>query len=111
MTDQNFRLGRAGEFIVLALYIHGPLHGYAAKKAVAEIANEDLSMALTYSTLGRLMEIGLIELVDETPIKSAKGPPKKVYRLTGQGAGVARSVIERYAAITKRIQQPVGAGG
>lgn len=92
------RVGYAGQYVLFALFKNGPLHGYAVMKAVPDITGGStrLSIANVYSALGRLLDLGLVELRDEGAFTSStKGPPKKVYRLTGEGSRVVEHELSR----------------
>jgi DNA-binding PadR family transcriptional regulator len=80
------------EFIVLALLMAGPMHGYGIRQIVNRMIGPNRSVAWgpLYTTLRKLQEAGLIEAApDETPYidtgEYRGGPPSKHYRLTDAG--------------------------
>lgn len=109
MDPLRKKVGYAGRYILFVLYKHGSLHGYEAQQAVPDLTggSVELSMASVYSTLGRLLDLDLVELIDEgQSVSSSKGPPRKVYQLTGEGRRVVAVELENTRALLRDLEGP-----
>jgi DNA-binding PadR family transcriptional regulator len=80
------------EFIVLALLMAGPMHGYGIRQIMNRMIGPYRAVAWgpLYSALRKLQEAGLIEAVPEEGVHPGVddgrgGPPSKRYRLTEAG--------------------------
>src|SRR5689334_9920310 len=80
------------EFIVLALLMAGPMHGYGIRQIMNRIIGPYRTVAWgpLYTTLRKLQKAELIEAApDEEPFAETAemrgGPPSKRYRLTEAG--------------------------
>lgn len=82
-------------FEILVALTAGPLHGYAIAKRIAALhGNGARSMgpATLYSSIGKLMGMGMIEELGA----SADDPRRKTYKLTATGAtAVAQALREQ----------------
>ncbi len=94
MTTRNRSLSR-GEFLVLAVLVDGPLHGYGVAKAVEARTSGDVTLrpANLYRVLDRLTHQGLLEVVDEPALGGTASPER-----SSSARGGDRS---RYFAVTK----------
>jgi PadR family transcriptional regulator PadR len=87
---------RGGLFSVVVLHIIGsasqPPHGYLITKAL-----EDMTNRVIYIQAGTLYPIlknlENNELIKHEMVKSSEGPPRKIYRLTRDGAQALERVI------------------
>lgn len=102
------RIGQSGYFVLYGLMKAGPLHGWGIRQAVRDITEGqiELPIATLYSALGRLMELGLVEIVREE--KSDEGPDRKVYRVTGEGARVATAELDAAASVLRQLRPKLG---
>lgn len=76
-------------------------HGYGIIKAF-EILSEGRDTLLPgslYSTLGRMVDAGLLQEVDPPPGEGSGGPPRRYYRASAYGKTVARAESERMARL------------
>lgn len=109
MDPLRKKAGYSGLYVLFVLYKYGAMHGYEAQSAIPELTNGliELSMATVYSTLGRLLDLNLVEIVDEEhPTPSSKGPPRKVYQLTGEGRRVVRAEVSSTRALLRGLENP-----
>lgn len=84
---------------ILLVLSRGELYGYAIKKAVERESEGVLSPEIgsLYRVLNRLMEAGwVMEAETRNPDEGPhRGRPRRYYRITGAGTGVARAELDR----------------
>ncbi len=92
-------LSEAALFILLSL-AGGPKHGYAIIKETAVLSGGrvELGAGTLYGAVKRMVDAGWIERLDAGDSQSG-GRDRKVYRLTGQGAFILKTEMERMGAI------------
>lgn len=98
-------------FILLSLAA-GPKHGYAVLKEAETLSEGRLTLSVStlYTALARLQEQGLIERLEGgEEAEPAPGLPRKVYRLTGQGAGALQEEAGRLGSMLAAYQRQLGA--
>jgi DNA-binding PadR family transcriptional regulator len=102
-------LGEPAFFILLSL-ADGPRHGYAVLKDVEEMSGGRvaLSVSTLYTTLGRLLEQGLIERGDDGNEELSPGLPRKVYRLTSRGQGALGREANRLRLLLSAYRSRLG---
>lgn len=83
-------------FILLALS-DGEKHGYAIMQLVAEQSREKVRMGpgTLYTTIQRLLELGLIEEVRGPGPASERDSRRRFYRLTGDGKDTLQAELSR----------------
>lgn len=91
------QLGYAGQYIILGLFHIREAHGYRLAQVIEQVIGVDLPVATLYTTLKRLRDAGLINVLREEV--DGGGPPRKVYGLSGTGVASARLLQERAARI------------
>lgn len=82
-TEQEPDLGRAGAAVLHELANGGPGHGWQ----LMERLDGQVASSTLYENLKRLRDMGLVEW--RTEDGPWRGPPRKVYSVTGEGAAVA----------------------
>ena len=87
-------------FEILMALAGGEQHGYAIMQDVERRTDGriDLHAGSLYRALGRLLDGGLIEELDERPASASDDERRRYYRLTPAGAAAARAEAERLAA-------------
>jgi DNA-binding PadR family transcriptional regulator len=87
-------------FEILIALAAGEQHGYAIMQDVGRRTEGriDLHPGTLYRALGRLLDGGLIEELDERPPADADDERRRYYRLTVFGADVARAETARLEA-------------
>src|SRR5689334_15456395 len=87
-------------FEILLALASGEQHGYAIMRDVSERTDGriDLHAGTLYRALGRLLDAGLIEELDERPAPDVDDERRRYYRLTTRGSAVARAEAERLEA-------------
>ena len=87
-------------FEILLALSSGEQHGYAIMKDVSERTGGriDLHPGTLYRALGRLLDGGLIEELDERPAADVDDERRRYYRLSPLGAAAARAEAERLDA-------------
>jgi DNA-binding PadR family transcriptional regulator len=85
--------------IALAL-ASGERHGYEIMQEVASRTDGQIVLhpGTLYRALGRLLDQGLIEELDERPAGDQDDERRRYYRLTSLGHAVARAEVERLAS-------------
>ena len=94
----NQPLSEQTYLILLSLQTQ-PKHGYAIAKDVQSLSKGrvTLSVSTLYTTLKRLLDDGLIRLLDEVPY--GPGKPRKIYEITKKGGNVLVAEIQRLDAL------------
>ena len=87
-------------FEILLALSRGEQHGYAVMRDVSQRTGGriDLHAGTLYRALGRLLDGGLIQELDERPAPDLDDQRRRYYRLTSFGAAVARAEAERLEA-------------
>ena len=77
------------------------LHGYAIMQGIEERTNGSVTVlpGTLYSSIGRMLEDGLISETSDRPNPSADDQRRRYYRLTEFGKAVARAESERMALL------------
>ncbi len=106
-------LGEPSFFILLSLSA-GARHGYAVMKDVELVSSGrvKLSVSTLYTTLGRLLDQGLIERSDDGAGEEvpSQGLPRKVYRLTRRGQQALSFEAKRLDSLLAVYRLRVGEG-
>jgi len=101
-------------FFILLSLSSGARHGYAVMKDVEEVSGGrvKLSVSTLYTTLGRLLDQGLIERSDDGAGEEApsQGLPRKVYRLTRRGQQALGLEARRLDSLLAVYRLRVGEG-
>lgn len=89
-------------FHILMALADRPLHGYAIMQAVEETAGLGLATGpgTVYGAIGRMEEAGLVRQVaageiDERPVSTGRGRPRKYFRITEEGMEALRAEARR----------------
>lgn len=97
-------------FYILLSLVPGEAHGYALLKSIQQLSEGrvKLSTSTLYTALGRLLEQGYIERVDNLePPQSNR--PRKAYRLTGAGrlalADEEQRILRMVAAVQRQARE------
>jgi DNA-binding PadR family transcriptional regulator len=101
-------------FHILLALANGEKHGYAIMQEVELISNQQFKMgpATLYSSIKRMLEIGLIEESDDRPDPGLDDQRRRYYRLSGLGGRVLAAESRRLADLVARARarqvMPVG---
>jgi DNA-binding PadR family transcriptional regulator len=92
-------------FLVLLALHGGPRHGYAIKKAIAELTGGavDLEPGGLYRLIGRLEDRGLVEPVDAPAGAESKGPPRSYFAITASGR---RALADEGVRLERLVARP-----
>ncbi len=105
---------KQAHYLILLTLTRGDMHGYAIKKAVADLTDGRVRLGAgsLYRSIGLLQERGLVEASDWRPDPRVDDPRREYLRLTGLGRGVADAETERLAAlVTSARAAGLGGGG
>ena len=97
---------REPTFFILLSLAQGKKHGYAIMKEVLNLSQGQVSLSTStlYGALGRLLDQGLVERLEEE-VDLDTNRPRKEYILTGLGQQVIEAEFERLQALVKVAQQ------
>ena len=98
-------------FYILLSLAPRKMHGYAILKDVQALSGGRISLSTStlYTTLGRLLDRGLIERIpDDAKSRSSPGLPRKAYVLSGVGRRVLAAETERMHALVTAARQRLG---
>ncbi|HTX90657.1 MAG TPA: PadR family transcriptional regulator [Anaerolineales bacterium] len=92
-------------YILLSL-APGPKHGYAIAKEVQALSKDQviLSVSTLYTTLKRLLEVGLIERAGDDSEPDESGRPRKIYALTERGRSILSAEKNRLRSLLAIVQ-------
>ena len=82
------------EFCVLALLRDGERYSFELVRALGDAEGLVTSEGTLYPLLGRLRRDGMVQ---STWRESASGPPRRYYRLTGEGDAALRAFARQWA--------------
>jgi DNA-binding PadR family transcriptional regulator len=87
-------------FEILIALAAGEQHGYSVMQEVERRTDGRIVLhpGTLYRALGRLLDTGLIEELDERPAPDLDDQRRRYYRLTALGQRVARAEAERLAS-------------
>ena len=106
ITSQGFiPLSEPVTYILLSLS-PGPKHGYAILKDMDDMSDGQarLSVSTLYESLGRLLNDGLIERVEENG-GDASLRPRKIYQISQLGRQVLEAEITRMQGLVTRAER------
>ena len=91
-------------FFILFALADGEKHGYAIMQQVSVLSDRQFRMGpgTLYTTIQRLLELGLIE---ETTTTSEQDSRRRYYRLTRAGKALFETEINRVNALLRLAQQ------
>lgn len=90
---------------ILLTLADGEKHGYAVMQAVQADGGR-LGPGALYAALGRLLDAGHIEELDERPAPELDDARRRYYRITASGHGVLTAELDRLAGILDRARRP-----
>ncbi|HYO85304.1 MAG TPA: PadR family transcriptional regulator [Dermatophilaceae bacterium] len=90
------------EGIVLALLAARPAYGYEITAWLREQGFSEIAEGTVYALLVRVEQRGL---VDAEKVRSAKGPPRKVYSLNSAGRDYLDEFWRSWSFLAERIEQ------
>jgi DNA-binding PadR family transcriptional regulator len=109
--EQNLLPLSEPSFYILLSLSAGRKHGYAILKDVSVLSGKtlELSTSTLYGALGRMLEQGLIDRV-ENGLDQAIGPglPRKAYQLTELGRRMLEAEMVRLRRLVQAGQQHLG---
>jgi DNA-binding PadR family transcriptional regulator len=85
-------------FEILVTLASGDRHGYSILTDVRDRTGEPLRAGSLYRAIGRLLEDGLVEELDERPDPGVDDERRRYYRLTDLGRRVAAAEARRLNA-------------
>jgi DNA-binding PadR family transcriptional regulator len=88
----------ASHLQILISLAAGDLHGYAIM-AAARAGGAVLGPGALYAALGRLLDAGQIEELDERPAPELDDARRRYYRITAAGHGAMVAELDRLRAI------------
>jgi len=104
-THRTTPLSEPVTYILLSLS-PGPKHGYAIMKDMDELSDGQarLSVSTLYECLGRLLNDGLIERLEEDG-GDATLRPRKIYQLSHLGRRVLEAEVTRMQGLVARAER------
>jgi PadR family transcriptional regulator PadR len=88
------------EFCVLALLRDGERYSFELVRALGDAEGLVTSEGTLYPLLGRLRRDGMVRT---TWRESASGPPRRYYRLTGEGDAALRAFASQWARFRESV--------
>jgi DNA-binding PadR family transcriptional regulator len=85
-------------FEILVTLASGERHGYSILTDIRDRSSEPLRVGSLYRAIGRLVDDGLIEELDERPDPEVDDERRRYYRLTDLGRRVAAAEARRLDA-------------
>jgi len=85
-------------FEILVTLASGDRHGYSILTEIRDRSREPLRVGSLYRAIGRLLDDGLIEELDERPDPEVDDQRRRYYRLTDLGRRVAAAEARRLDA-------------
>ena len=82
-------------FEILVTLASGDRHGYSILTEIRDRSQEPLRVGSLYRAIGRLLEDGLIQELDERPDPEIDDQRRRYYRLTDLGRRVAAAEARR----------------
>src|SRR4051794_36578263 len=84
-------------FHILLSLGEGDRHGYALKREIAQRTGGQLNVGpgVLYSSINKMLELGLIEESDERPDAHLDDERRRYYRITAYGRKAARAEAAR----------------
>jgi len=107
MDDLTELLKGTLEGCVMQILTHGPNYGYEIVRALNGVGFASVSEGTVYPILLRLEKKGC---VDVAQVRTAMGPPRKVYTLNAAGVAALESFWQRWEYIAARLTQLKEAG-
>ncbi len=97
-------------FHILLSLSEGERHGYALKREVAQRTGGAISPGpgVLYSTINKLVDVGLIEESDERPDPHLDDERRRYYRITPLGRRVARAEAIRMRELVRIAAERFG---
>jgi DNA-binding PadR family transcriptional regulator len=104
-APDDFPVSPAAFYTLFAL-AHAEQHGYAIMQAAKSLSAGSFSMgpATLYTTIGKLVQAGLIEETTGEKTTEERGRGRRYYKLTGLGRAALDEELRRMARIVKRAQ-------
>src|SRR5579863_1501093 len=101
----DFPVSPAAFYTLFAL-AHVEQHGYAIMQAAKSLSAGSFAMgpATLYTTIGKLLQAGLIEETTGEKTDEERGRGRRYYKLTGLGRAALDEELRRMARIVKRAQ-------
>ena len=84
-------------FHILLSLAEGERHGYALKREIAQRTGGRVKLGpgVLYGSIGKMLELGLIEESDDRPDPHLDDERRRYYRITAYGRKVARAEAAR----------------
>ena len=100
-------------FEILLALAAGDQHGYSVMQEVERRTDGRIVLhpGTSYRALGRLLDTGVIEELDERPAEGSDDERRRYYRLTPLGHAVARAEAERLASQVNAARARLLRGG
>jgi len=100
-------------FEILLALAAGDQHGYSVMQEVERRTDGRIALhpGTLYRALGRLLDTGVIEELDERPAEGSDDERRRYYRLTPLGHAVARAEAERLASQVNAARARLLRGG
>jgi PadR family transcriptional regulator, regulatory protein PadR len=89
------------ELAILNALSDGPLYGYEIVRRLGDVDGLVITEGTVYPILSRLKNEAYVETYLQ---ESSEGPPRKYYRLTGDGRGELRRMNEHWERLHGAIQ-------
>jgi|SRR5215471_15000846 len=107
----NLRPLSPSQFHILLSLGEGERHGYALKREIAARTNGKLNLGpgVLYSSINKLLELGLIEESDERPDPHLDDERRRYYRITQSGRKAAAAEAARMQNLVKLAAATFGA--
>ena len=94
-------------FQILLSLLQKDLHGYALLKDIAHRTGGEMVLGTStlYAALQRLVKDGFLEEVQPPSQDPVQGPPRKVFRITRAGRGLARDEARRIERLHQMVAE------
>jgi DNA-binding PadR family transcriptional regulator len=90
-------------FFILFSLADGEKHGYAIMQSVSRLSDHQFRMGpgTLYTTIQRLLDLGLIEETERTGARSDHESRRRYYKLTRTGRAVLASDVSRMESVVR----------
>jgi DNA-binding PadR family transcriptional regulator len=90
-------------FFILFALVDGEKHGYAIMQGVTQLSDNQFKMGpgTLYTTVQRLLELGLIEETERPGARSDHGNRRRYYKLTPSGRAVLEGEVGRMESVLR----------
>lgn len=101
------------DFLILAVLVDGPLHGYGIVRAIDQVTDGRVRLRPgdVYRVLYRMHRRGLLEPAEPVDAEPAEGERRSYYAISDLGHRLVREEAELLTGVARRLLARAGGGG